>query len=95
VVENDSLISFSQTHMVPSSNLRRNSMLAEFKLGAPGPGPQEQGNSQFGSYSNAVNGTPKSKDVTLTIDPLSASVQTSVVYPNDPRLKIYKQIESS
>jgi len=93
MVENDSLISFSQTHMVPSSNLRRNSMLAEFKLGAPGP--QEQGNSQFGSYSNAVNGTSKAKDVTLTIDPLSASVQTSVVYPNDPRLKIYKQIESS
>jgi hypothetical protein len=31
----------------------------------------------------------------VDINPLSTSMQTSVVYPNDPRLKIYKQIQSS
>jgi len=42
--------------------------------------PEEQGDYQF---------------VPDSINPLSTSMQSSVVYPNDPRLKIYKQIENS
>jgi len=74
---------------VGTSNLRSGATLAELRLGLP----EEQGDYQFVPDSNAINGTTKARGVIVEINPLSTSMQSSVVYPNDPRLKIYKQIE--
>jgi len=71
--------------------LRSGATLAELRLGLP----EEQGDYQFVPDSNAINGTTKARGVIVEINPLSTSMQSSVVYPNDPRLKIYKQIENS
>ena len=76
---------------VGTSNLRSGATLAELRLGLP----EEQGNYQFVPDSNTINGTTKARGVIVEINPLSTSMQSSVVYPNDPRLKIYKQIENS
>ena len=76
---------------VGTSNLRSGATLAELRLGLP----EVQGDYQFVPESNAIKGTTKASGVIVDINPLSTSMQNSVVYPNDPRLKIYKQIESS
>jgi hypothetical protein len=76
---------------VGTSNLRSGATLAELRLGLP----EAQGDYQFVPDSNAIKGTTKASGVIVDINPLSTSMQSSVVYPNDPRLKIYKQIESS
>jgi hypothetical protein len=76
---------------VGTSNLRSGATLAELKLGLP----ETQGDYRYVPKSNAIEGTEKASGVIVDINPLSTSLQTSVVYPNDPRLKIYKQIENS
>lgn len=85
----DTAISSSQAPFVGDSNLRSGATLAELRLGLP----KAQGDYQFVPIS--IDGTSKSSGVIMDINPLSTSMQTSVVYPNDPRLKIYKQIENS
>ena len=87
----DNTISSVQAPYVGSSNLRSGATLAELKLGLS----EQQGDYQFVPQSNAIEGTTKASGVIVDINPLSTSLQTSVVYPNDPRLKIYKQIENS
>ena len=87
----DNIISSTQAPFVGTSNLRSGATLAELRLGLP----EEQGDYQFVSESNVIKGTTKASGVIVEINPLSTSMQSSVVYPNDPRLKIYKQIESS
>ena len=87
----DNIISSTQAPFVGTSNLRSGATLAELKLGLP----EEQGDYQFVPESNVIKGTTKASGVIMEINPLSTSMQSSVVYPNDPRLKIYKQIESS
>lgn len=87
----DNTIGSVQAPYVGSSNLRSGSTLAELKLGLP----EQQGDYRFVPQSNAIEGTTKASGVIVDINPLSTSLQTSVVYPNDPRLKIYKQIENS
>ena len=87
----DNIISSTQAPYVGTSNLRSGATLAELRLGLP----EEQGDYQFVSESNVIKGTTKASGVIVEINPLSTSMQSSVVYPNDPRLKIYKQIESS
>ncbi len=87
----DNIINSTLAQFVGTSNLRSGATLAELKLGLP----EAQGDYQFVPESNAIKGTTKASGVIVDINPLSTSSQTSVVYPNDPRLKIYKQIESS
>jgi len=87
----DNIIRSTQAPFVGTSNLRSGATLAELRLGLP----EEQGDYQFVPDSNAIKGTTKASEVIVDINPLSTSMQSSVVYPNDPRLKIYKQIESS
>jgi len=87
----DNIISATQTPYVGTSNLRSGATLSELKLGLP----EAQGDYQFVPESSAMKGTAKASGVIVDINPLSISIQNSVVYPNDPRLKIYKQIESS
>ena len=87
----DNIISSTQAPFVGTSNLRSGATLAELRLGLP----EEQGNYEFVPESNVIKGTTKASGVIVEINPLSTSMQSSVVYPNDPRLKIYKQIESS
>ena len=81
----------TQAPFVGTSNLRSGATLAELRLGVP----EGQGDYQFVPESNVIKGTTKASGVIVEINPLSTSMQSSVVYPNDPRLKIYKQIESS
>ena len=87
----DNTIGSIQASFVGTSNLRSGATLAELRLGLP----EEQGDYQFVPESNAIKGTTKASGVIVEINPLSTSIQSSVVYPNDPRLKIYKQIENS
>ena len=87
----DNIINSTLAPFVGTSNLRSGATLAELKLGLP----EAQGDYQFVPESNAIKGTTKASGVIVDINPLSTSSQTRVVYPNDPRLKIYKQIESS
>ena len=87
----DNIISSTQAPIVGTSNLRSGATLAELRLDLP----EEQGDYQFVPDSNAIKGTTKASEVIVVINPLSTSMQSSVVYPNDPRLKIYKQIENS
>ena len=87
----DNIISSTQAPFVGTSNLRSGATLAELRLGLP----EEQGDYQFVPESNVIKGTSKASGVIVEINPLSTSMQSSVVYPNDPRLKIYKQSESS
>jgi hypothetical protein len=87
----DYTIGSTQAPFVGTSNLRSGATLAELRLGLP----EAQGDYQFVPESNAIKGTTKASGVIVDINPLSSSMQNSVVYPNDPRLKIYKQIESS
>ena len=87
----DNIISSTQAPFVGTSNLRSGGTLAELRLGLP----EAQGDYQFVPESKAIKGTTEASGVIVDINPLSTSMQTSVVYPNDPRLKIYKQIESS
>ena len=87
----DNIINSTLAPFVGTSNLRSGATLAELKLGLP----EAQGDYQFVPESNAIKGTTRASGVIVDINPLSTSSQTSVVYPNDPRLKIYKQIESS
>ena len=87
----DNIISSTQAPFVGTSNLRSGATLAELKLGLP----EAQGDYQFVPEANAIKEITKSSGVIVNINPVSTSMQTSVVYPNDPRLKIYKQIESS
>jgi len=87
----DNIISSTQAPYVGTSNLRSGATLSELKMGLP----EAQGDYQFVPESNAIRGTTKASGVIVDINPLSTSMQNSVVYPNDPRLKIYKQIESS
>jgi hypothetical protein len=87
----DNIISSTQAPFVGTSNLRSGATLAELRLGLP----EKQGDYQFVLESKAIKGTTKASGVIVDINPLSTSMQTSVVYPNDPRLKIYKQIQSS
>jgi len=87
----DNIISSTQAPFVGTSNLRSGATLAELRLGLP----EQQGDYQFVPESKAIKGTTKASGVIVDINPLSTSMQTSVVYPNDPRLKIYKQIQSS
>ena len=87
----DNIISSTQAPYVGTSNLRSGATLAELKLGLP----EAQGDYQFVPEANAIKEITKSSGVIVNINPVSTSMQTSVVYPNDPRLKIYKQIESS
>jgi len=86
----DNTISSVQAPNVGSSNLRSGATLAELRLGLP----EEEGDYQFVPKSNAQEGTSKASGVIVDINPLSTSLQSSVAYPNDPRLKIYKQIEN-
>jgi hypothetical protein len=87
----DNIINSTQAPFVGTSNLRSGATLAELKLGLP----EAQGDYQFVPEANAIKEITKSSGVIVNINPVSTSMQTSVVYPNDPRLKIYKQIESS
>ncbi len=87
----DNTIGSTQAPFVGTSNLRSGAILAELRLGVP----EGQGDYQFVPESNVIKGTTKASGVIVEINPLSTSMQSSVVYPNDPRLKIYKQIESS
>jgi len=87
----DNIFSSTQAPYVGTSNLRSGATLSELKLGLP----EAQGDYQFVPESSAIKGTAKASGVIVDINPLSISMQNSVVYPNDPRLKIYKQIESS
>jgi len=87
----DNIINSTQAPFVGTSNLRSDATLAELKLGLP----EAQGDYQFVPEANAIKEITKSSGVIVNINPVSTSMQTSVVYPNDPRLKIYKQIESS
>ena len=87
----DNTIGSTQASFVGTSNLRSGATLAELRLGVP----EGQGDYQFVPESNVIKGTTKASGVIVEINPLSTSMQSSVVYPNDPRLKIYKQIESS
>ena len=87
----DNIISSTQAPFVGTSNLRSGATLAELRLGLS----EEQGDYQFVPDSNAIKGTTKASEVIVVINPLSTSMKSSVVYPNDPRLKIYKQIENS
>ena len=87
----DNTIGSTQAPFVGTSNLRSGATLAELRLGVP----EGQGDYQFVPESNVIKGTTKAIGVIVEINPLSTSMQSSVVYPNDPRLKIYKQIESS
>ena len=87
----DNIISSTQAPFVGTSNLRSGATLAELKLRLP----EAQGDYQFVPEANAIKEITKSSGVIVNINPVSTSMQTSVVYPNDPRLKIYKQIESS
>ena len=87
----DNIINSTQAPFVGSSNLRSGATLAESRLGLP----EAQGDYRFVPESNVIKGTTKASGVIVEINPLSTSMQSSVVYPNDPRLKIYKQIENS
>ena len=87
----DNIISSTQAPFVGTSNLGSGGTLAELRLGLPAA----QGDYRFVPESKAIKGTTKASGVIVDINPLSTSMQTSVVYPNDPRLKIYKQIQSS
>ncbi|NBV80710.1 MAG: hypothetical protein EBR64_03165 [Burkholderiaceae bacterium] len=87
----DNIINSTLAPFVGTSNLRSGATLAELKLGLP----EAQGDYQFVPEANAIKEITKSSGVIVNINPVSTSMQTSVVYPNDPRLKIYKQIESS
>ena len=87
----DYTIGSTQAPFVGTSNLRSGATLAELRLGLP----EAQGDYRFVPESKTIKGTTKASGVIVDINPLSTSMQTSVVYPNDPRLKIYKQIESS
>jgi hypothetical protein len=87
----DNIINSTQAPFVGTSNLRSGATLAELKLRLP----EAQGDYQFVPEANAIKEITKSSGVIVNINPVSTSMQTSVVYPNDPRLKIYKQIESS
>ena len=87
----DNIINSTLAPFVGTSNLRSGATLAELKLGLP----EAQGDYQFVPEANAIKEITKASGVIVDINPLSTSMQNSVVYPNDPRLKIYKQIESS
>jgi hypothetical protein len=87
----DKLISSIEAPFVGISNQRSNATLAELKIGLP----ESQGDYKFVPKSDQSEDTNKTSGVIVEINPLSTSVQTSVVYPNDPRLKIYKQIENA
>jgi len=87
----DNIINSTLAPFVGTSNLRSGATLAELKLRLP----EAQGDYQFVPEANAIKEITKSSGVIVNINPVSTSMQTSVVYPNDPRLKIYKQIESS
>ena len=87
----DNIINSTLAPFVGTSNLRSGATLAELKLGLP----EAQGDYQFVPEANVIKEITKSSGVIVNINPVSTSMQTSVVYPNDPRLKIYKQIESS
>jgi len=87
----DNIINSTQAPFVGTSNLRSGATLAELKLRLP----EAQGDYQFVPEANAIKEITKSSGLIVNINPVSTSMQTSVVYPNDPRLKIYKQIESS
>ena len=87
----DNTIGSTQAPFVGTSNLRSGATLAKSRLGLP----EAQGDYRFVPESNVIKGTTKASGVIVEINPLSTSMQSSVVYPNDPRLKIYKQIESS
>jgi len=87
----DNIVNSTQAPFVGTSNLRSGATLADLKLRLP----EAQGDYQFVPEANAIKEITKSSGVIVNINPVSTSMQTSVVYPNDPRLKIYKQIESS